>query len=377
MKMRSNNDSRHAYVSLGLALAVVLTYYGSASAQVAPGNPVSAYLFDEGTGMTAGDSVGSNDGDFRTNGVNFPTWNTNAGGGETRFDYAGNSSAVISQINDVDDNWITLGNPANLNFVADDGSGGGDTFTISAWVSSVGGGSFVSKAGGDGSLRQYQLYSFSGSGGTTGSETHAVVGGKNTSVPAPSEPVGLRTISDSVGFFTYAWQHVALVVESPIALVVESPTVAKYYVNGALAIEFDPGEVTQPTAEVLIGARHDANPPVVDVVGFIFQGLIDEVSFWDSALTQDNIDWLQDNSLSTLLAAGPDGDFDGDTDVDGADFLDWQRNLGDATSLGQWETNFGTTAAVSAVASIPEPASLLLMGLGALSMTLRSVRRRR
>jgi hypothetical protein len=42
------------------------------------------------------------------------------------------------------------------------------------------------------------------------------------------------------------------------------------------------------------------------------------------------------------------GDADGDRDVDGADFLAWQRQLGGAT-------------AVTAGAAVPEPASLVLI----------------
>jgi len=77
----------------------------------------------------------------------------------------------------------------------------------------------------------------------------------------------------------------------------------------------------------------------------------------------------------TPTAAPPgDGDFDMDGDVDGADFLTWQRDLGGAADLALWEGNFGapnaTTAAVSAV---PEPASWLL----ACSMAVAAASRRR
>ncbi len=58
--------------------------------------------------------------------------------------------------------------------------------------------------------------------------------------------------------------------------------------------------------------------------------------------------------------AGLDGDFDGDNDVDGADFLVWQRDLGDAGNLDDWNVNFGATAAAATIAAVPEPASLLL-----------------
>ena len=46
-------------------------------------------------------------------------------------------------------------------------------------------------------------------------------------------------------------------------------------------------------------------------------------------------------------AAFTDGDDDGDEDVDGTDFLNWQRNQGHASSL-------------TTVSSIPEPATLIL-----------------
>jgi len=66
--------------------------------------------------------------------------------------------------------------------------------------------------------------------------------------------------------------------------------------------------------------------------------------------------------------AGP-GDFDVDGDVDGSDFLVWQRggspNGAIAGDLDEWKTNYGNAASISALASVPEPATglLLLMGI--------------
>jgi hypothetical protein len=71
------------------------------------------------------------------------------------------------------------------------------------------------------------------------------------------------------------------------------------------------------------------------------------------------------------------GDFDGDNDVDGADFLLWQRQLGgpgsaddsgngvvDAADLALWKANYGpnpaTPAADANAAAVPEPASALI-----------------
>ncbi|WP_428307029.1 hypothetical protein [Lacipirellula sp.] len=85
-------------------------------------------------------------------------------------------------------------------------------------------------------------------------------------------------------------------------------------------------------------------------------------------------------------------DFNGDSIVDGADFLIWQRGSGIASGatreqgdadgdgvvgpldLDAWKTNFGTGAAAVVVAAVPEPAAALLMGAAVLSIA--AVRRR-
>jgi hypothetical protein len=94
--------------------------------------------------------------------------------------------------------------------------------------------------------------------------------------------------------------------------------------------------------------------------------IVDEVRISDTALTPDQF----------LFVAGDapveDADFDGDGDVDGQDFLTWQRGLGqtgtgtlttgdanddndvDGADLAIWRQQFGPGAPVTA---IPEPAS--------------------
>ncbi len=63
------------------------------------------------------------------------------------------------------------------------------------------------------------------------------------------------------------------------------------------------------------------------------------------------------------------GDFDEDGDVDGHDFLKWQRgestNSGSAADLVLWESNFGASAnAVSATTgAVPEPSTLMILTL--------------
>ncbi len=57
------------------------------------------------------------------------------------------------------------------------------------------------------------------------------------------------------------------------------------------------------------------------------------------------------------------GDFDNDSDVDGADFLTWQRNQ-NVGSLADWESNFGMTSPPAI--AVPEPTTGTMLLLGAM-----------
>jgi hypothetical protein len=61
--------------------------------------------------------------------------------------------------------------------------------------------------------------------------------------------------------------------------------------------------------------------------------------------------------------AGQPGDFDADGDVDGHDFLVWQRNTS-VGNLADWQANYGFgIGPLTAVTAVPEPASLAMLGL--------------
>lgn len=67
-----------------------------------------------------------------------------------------------------------------------------------------------------------------------------------------------------------------------------------------------------------------------------------------------------DNLVVTALASeGLDGDINGDNIVDGADFLQYQRD--NPSGIPTWEANYGAGIAVASIGAVPEPASVLLM----------------
>ncbi len=71
------------------------------------------------------------------------------------------------------------------------------------------------------------------------------------------------------------------------------------------------------------------------------------------------------------------GDFDFDGDVDGQDFLVWQRGESlrgplNMTDLAEWQANYGNSLLVAETTTVPEPASVVLLGMTAMScLTLR------
>lgn len=101
------------------------------------------------------------------------------------------------------------------------------------------------------------------------------------------------------------------------------------------------------------------------------------------AVYVDNIEFVN-------LDLEPDADADGNGQIDGLDFLQWQRGVGlnDATSvsdgdfnfdgvvdsldLAVWQSQYPATGAIAAAALVPEPASTLLTAALLLSLVERS-----
>ncbi len=129
----------------------------------------------------------------------------------------------------------------------------------------------------------------------------------------------------------------------------------------------------------LIAANYN---DAVSVVTFTLNGLgytpVEVRDFFTDAvvatLTGNQFDvtlGANDSGVYRLVADPTNpGDFDGDGDVDGTDFLTWQRgeSPGGATAadLAEWQTCIGTIYSSTASAEpVPEPGTLLLMLAGA------------
>jgi autotransporter-associated beta strand protein len=88
-----------------------------------------------------------------------------------------------------------------------------------------------------------------------------------------------------------------------------------------------------------------------------------------------------DGNDVALFTEGLPGDFDFDNDVDGFDFLEWQRGFGstyDSDDLADWKANYGMAVSpvvAAGTTAVPEPSSLAMLCLGGL-LGLRCSRRR-
>ena len=96
--------------------------------------------------------------------------------------------------------------------------------------------------------------------------------------------------------------------------------------------------------------------------------LAGRVHYHTDLVNSDNIGGLDLDDILVTAETGLTGDFDMDDDVDGEDFLLWQRDMG-VGDLADWQANYGaTTLAVAATSAVPEPTSGLLLAFGVVGL---------
>jgi len=93
------------------------------------------------------------------------------------------------------------------------------------------------------------------------------------------------------------------------------------------------------------------------------------------ASSSDQLDFILDNFVVEVFGSNAPVDTEPDGDVDGADFLNLQRD--DPSAISRWQSEFGSGGGLLEAASVvPEPTSILSLCLGGL-LALGSVRRTR
>lgn len=119
-----------------------------------------------------------------------------------------------------------------------------------------------------------------------------------------------------------------------------------------------------------------ADPSGDPTVGanWVAAGFQDQFGSFQSGLRHPGGDVGSPGSFTIVPEQGQAGDFDDDGDVDGRDFLIWQRGGStpggplSASDLADWQTNFGAQPPLTAVTAVPEPASLAMLALALVPM---------
>ncbi len=130
--------------------------------------------------------------------------------------------------------------------------------------------------------------------------------------------------------------------------------------DNTLAGTIPDGEFATSVVSFTTGAAHDQ---LGQNLGILLVNLNQEDAIFPASALEVDFD---DVRLDALTSTALPGDFDSDSDVDGADFLVWQRQgINGGFDLAGWRTGYGTGTPV-AVASVgvPEPAAGFLMVLG-------------
>jgi Tol biopolymer transport system component len=189
----------------------------------------------------------------------------------------------------------------------------------------------------------------------------------------------LRLVGTSDVTGTSLWDGVSAVIDDSAALTLTGSYRGHiaFVGNGEEPFPADKvGTITLASTDAELFLNGDENPQ--SIAGHIINGLTG-LTYAQDPNAWNVTNWNGTDPIGLLkLVAGPstDGDFDGDEDVDGRDFLAWQRGESpDPLSAGDfadWKANFGTVPAAPATGAVPEPgAGLLALACGLAMVTLR------
>ena len=167
---------------------------------------------------------------------------------------------------------------------------------------------------------------------------------------------GLRGTSNSLLLGDGNWHHVAYEWDSATnhaALFLDGMLETDTNIVGGGSIDFT-GASLAPFME--IGSRQQGYDALA--------GNIDDVRISNVALYNGQNFTPPTQSTIPDPVDGTPGDFDGDGDIDGRDFLAWQRGESpmalSAGDLQDWQDNYGVPAAAS-INAVPEPSTALLL----------------
>ncbi len=258
-------------VVVALALVGLLAGAPAVAAPVAPTVADWGWLFDEGVGTTAGAAAGGEDGTL----LGGAGWSA-----DTPFAYAGNHSLLLDGAGDAVE--VDALNSA-LN--------GASAFSLSLWVRSD-------------AVNQDRAF-FSGAD-PSNSDT---IGGRYDNAGWLNGNSGTRDLlkfglmidgtnyqyESAGGYQTTSWQHVAFVWESGSG--------AQLWVDGVL----DTPSETSSGFDGVSGVLSDQTRFLIgDGPKNPWQGRIDEVMVWRSALTADNVEYLAGSSSAPSAIPVPE-----------------------------------------------------------------------
>ena len=155
-------------------------------------------------------------------------------------------------------------------------------------------------------------------------------------------------------------------------------------VGGTLFVDFDADgdSFINMSTGGMLALSGDVDGSIAEFLGIVSG--TDAIRYWDYSISDwadisgatygDDymLEYLTTGDLAgyTVLTVGTAGDFDGDTDADGADFLAWQRgestNPLSSSDLLAWQVNFGSPSGTPTSHTVPEPGTLTLLSLAVL-----------